>query len=232
MAKLGIMATGGMDSTLLLYEAANFESAKFDDVVLYYAFYGQAVAPIELENVNRNAVQAFGRQRNIRVRIVDMTYHNIARNMLLSNRPRPTAVHDQDDPEYYKRQEMLYHDTHIEGRNGIMVLTIASVCMTDKVDELWAGYKFTAEDWKNCRSYKLATADNGPDFVDAMNSALKYGYSRPLRFRAPLMERRLDKSDVLHWLRYYNVDVENNTYSCYYPKPCGKCDNCLLRAKM
>lgn len=217
--KLAIMMTGGIDSTTLLYKAK--KDGK--NVTALYACYGQAVQEIERENVLHHVNKV-----GCEVEFIYYTYQKPG-SPLEQTDFVPVETHDQEEADYYNREEMLYHDTHIEGRNAIMMANVLAWCADNDIDELWTGYKFTALDWKNRRSYKLATSDNGPDFIDAMNVVAKYGYSKAIRIRAPFMELRWDKSDVLKLAALLNIDLKE-TYSCYYPTPCGKCDNCFLRS--
>ena len=223
--KLAIMMTGGIDSTTLLYQAMKLkEHAGVDEVVLLYVNYGQAAAHTERGNVMHHAALTGCEVATLRYEYACGAEELSTRNF------NPPLVHDPDDPDYYEGEEMLYPDTHVEGRNAIMVTNCLAWCAQNKVDELWAGYTFSAYDWSCRRKYKLATCDNGPDFVDAMNLVSKYGFSYQTRFRAPFMDSRWTKSDVVELAEELEVDL-SHTYSCYHETPCGKCDNCFLREK-
>lgn len=111
-----------------------------------------------------------------------------------------------------------------------MLAYVLAECSRQKIDEVLGGYYYSDYDWEKQRSYKLATADNSPQFIDIMNMVGMVGYSHPTRIRAPFFERRWDKDQIIREGVAAGMDI-NYTHSCYFPKPCGKCDNCFLRAE-
>lgn len=213
-ASLAIMATGGMDSTVLLYRYANRgpKPVTID--------YGHDVFPIQVEMINWH-IDKLGLQP---LEIIKVSYHDWQRTPGLFT---PGFIPDEGNP-LEDWDQIRYANFFIEGRNMIMVAYALSYCSAHKIDELMAGYLYAEKEWDRRRSIKLLTGDNSPHFVDTMNLLTNVGLTYQVRFRAPYYEERLSKDDVYLLGRSLGVDF-NRTYSCYFNPPCGKCDNCLLR---
>ena len=109
--------------------------------------------------------------------------------------------------------------------------TALAYCSAHKIDELQAGYLYGEEEWTKRRSYKLMTGDNSPQFVDMMNMLTSVGLSHQVRFRAPFYEMKWSKKDVYGVGKMLGVN-HDYTYTCYFDKPCGVCDNCILRKQI
>lgn len=214
--KRAIMATGGMDSTLLMYEAA-----KEGKPTLLSANYGQITWDIQKELINYHA-QILGFDSVIELSIAYQPWQ-LASNGLFDK----GYVPENSDP-LGSWDKLLHADYYIEGRNAIMVLYALAYCSKQKIDELWMGYEYEEDEWEKSRSYKMITDDTSPHFVDALNLLAITGFSHHVRIRAPFLERRMDKSSILSKYPEYQIDLQK-TYSCYFIPECGKCENCLLK---
>ena len=220
--RIGIMCTGGMDSTTLLYKCAIEKHEVFPITVNYEhtAFPKQE----ELLNWHINFLQQKG--------------ENVHSLQIIPVKFLPFQRHSEAlfDPNYKCNEknpleewdQIRYEKSLVEGRNAIMVLYALGYCISQEIDELWAGYLYGDEEWKKRFTVKLLTGDNSPQFVDTMNILSMMGFSRSVRFRAPFYEMRMNKSAVHKMGKCFGVNFEK-THSCYFPIPCHICDNCLLR---
>lgn len=221
--KVGILVTGGMDSTALMYEAVHAGHAVHPITVDYEhtAFAKQE----ELIRWHLEKLKGLAYRRIFPLKIININFHPFQRYSpaLFDS----TYKCDEKDPlnEY---GDMRYIKSLVEGRNAIMVLYAIGFCAALEIDELWAGYLYGKEEWKKRFSVKLLLGDNSPQFVDVINTLSLMGFSYPVRFRAPFYERRLDKEEVYEIGKEYGLNY-SKTHSCYFPTPCHKCDNCLLR---
>lgn len=216
--KVAILGTGGIDSTTLIYERAREDK----ELRVVYIDYGQAVASVEHRLLTFHCAR-LGLRPPVRL---ELRFPEWQKRGGLFKRG---FVPEEDDP-LGNWDKLRYEESFIEGRNAFMVLRAIAWCVKEGVEELWAGYTMTRQEWDHVWSYRLSRQDNTPTFVDAINLLIQHGFSRPLRFRAPYYERRMDKGAIMELGRAVGVPW-HKTYSCYYVPPCGRCDNCLLRAK-
>ena len=214
--KIAILATGGIDSTTLMYMHAE------KNPTCITVDYGQKVFHIQEENLNYH-IKKLGLPPLV---VIKVNYPKWA--------SKPGLFADDYIPNEEKPLEewdkLRYSNFFIEGRNAIMVLYAMAYCSTFKFDELLSGYLYGEEEWKKKRSYKLMTGDNSPQFVDMMNLLSTVGFTNQIRFRAPFYEKKWDKEEVIKQGLSLGIDYDK-TYSCYFDPPCGVCDNCLLRKK-
>jgi len=216
-ASLAIMATGGMDSTVLLYENQDKRPA------VLTVDYGQVAFSKQLEMLDYHTKKlGLGPPQVIKVYFQDWQ----CQPGLFTPGYKP----NENNP-LQNWDDLRYKDFFVEGRNLIMVAYVLAYCSVNKIDELLAGYLYSEEEWEHRDSYKLLTGDNSPQFVDMINLISQLGFSHRVRFRAPYYERRWSKKDVYDYGLTLGVDF-NMTYSCYFVPPCGVCDNCLLRKKL
>lgn len=219
--KRAILATGGMDSTVLLYKSV------FHDCIiptLITVDYGHAAFAKQLEFLNFHRGRLGIKEEVV---VIQTHYHHAKPGLFTGTEPGSDADNPMS-PALFEHQDMRYADTFIEGRNLIMVAHAMAHCSANKIDELQVGYLRGHQEWSNQRSYKMFTGDNSPQFVDMMNLLAFTGFSHQVRIRAPFYEQRMDKNDVA--LLGLDLEVDfTKTNSCYWPEPCGKCDNCILR---
>jgi len=214
-----IMSTGGMDSTVLLYETVNAGH----NPLLITVNYGHAAFEKQLELITWHA-----NYLNLRKPIViDIEYKSWQKTVGLFT----TGFKPNEESPLEDWDKLRYQNFFIEGRNMIMVAYVLSYCSAFKIEEVLAGYLYTEKEWQSRRTYKLMTGDNSPQFVDAMNNLTNMGLSHQTRLRAPFYERHLSKEDVYKIGIQLGVDF-SKTYSCYFIPKCGVCDNCRLRAKI
>jgi 7-cyano-7-deazaguanine synthase len=219
--KRAILATGGMDSTTLIYKSMD-EGVR---PTLLSVNYGHAAWERQLEMLQHH-VELLGLDPVVEIPVAYL--HWQAKDGLFTG----NGVKDQSDNPFgealFKEQEMRYKENFIEGRNLIMVAYCMAYASAHKIDELWAGYVRGEIEWDNQRAYKMITGDNSPQFVDLLNVMAFMGFTNQVRIRAPYYEQRMGKAEVVQLGRSLGVDF-SKTHSCYWPEPCGMCDNCLLR---
>lgn len=220
--KRAILATGGMDSTVLAYKSVLVDGIRPQ---LISVDYGHAAFAKQLEMLQHhvNALQLDP------VLTIPVTFNEATPGLFTG----AGVQDDTDNPfgtELFQAQDMRYKENFIEGRNLIMLAYCMAWASANKVDELWVGYVRGPAEWENCRSYRMITGDNSPQFVDMLNLIAFTGFSHQVRIRAPYYEQRLSKTDVAVLGHELGVNF-NHTHSCYWPEACGKCDNCLLRAE-
>ena len=222
--KIGMLVTGGMDSTALLYEAVLQRGYTVYPITVDYghaAFQKQEVLlRWHIEELRKKS------RRRQALKVININFHAFQRySPALFD---ATYKCNEEDP-LNEWDKIRYEKSLVEGRNAIMVLYAMGFCASLKLDELWAGYLYAKVEWERRLTVKLLTGDNSPQFVDTMNILSLMGFSHPVRFRAPFYERRLSKADVYDTIgKDLGVDY-SKTHSCYFPIPCHKCDNCLLR---
>ena len=214
-----IMTTGGMDSTVLMYEQAKAGH----DPLLITVDYGHIAFKKQLELITWHADHL-----NLRKPVViDIEYKAWQKTAgLFDEGYKPNEENPLEEWD-----KLRYKNFFIEGRNMIMIAYVFAYCSTYQIDEVLAGYLYASIEWQSRRTYKLMTGDNSPQFVDAMNNLTSMGLSHQTRLRAPFYERHLDKADVYEIGTQLGVDF-SKTYSCYFIPECGVCDNCRLRAKI
>lgn len=216
-----ILATGGMDSTTLIYKSVS-EGIK---PVLLSVDYGHAAFGRQIEMLQHH-IDKLGLDPVVVIPVPYLGWQ--AKEGLFTG----TSVNeDNDNPhgdDLFTEQRMRYAENFIEGRNLIMVAYCMAYASAHKIDELWAGYVRGASEWANQRAYKMFTGDNSPQFVDMLNLIAFTGFTRQVRIRAPYYEERMGKNEVVALGRELGVDY-TKTHSCYWPDACGKCDNCILR---
>lgn len=220
--RVGILVTGGMDSTALMYEAAYIGHTVYPISIDY----GHSTFSIQRSLVNWHCEYLQSLDLDVKpVRFIPVTFHSFQRYSQALFDPNYKCDEERPLAEW---DQMRYKKSLVEGRNAIMVLYALGYCASEELDELWAGYLYGEEEWKNRFSVKMLLGDNSPQFVDTINILSLMGFSHSVRFRAPFYERRLDKADVYEIGKEYEVDY-TKTHTCYFPVPCHKCDNCLLR---
>lgn len=216
--KQAIMATGGIDSTLLMYEMSA------QDPIIISVNFGQSVWEHQKELLHYHMQQC---QCSHPLIELDIQFKQWQKTPGLFVKGWMPPKEKQNN--ILKDFTRLPHDSYfIEGRNSIMLCYALAYCTTHAIDEIYMGYEYEMEEWKNSRSTKLITDDTSPHFVDTMNILALSGFSHVVRICAPFYERRWDKQRIIEECIKRKINLDK-TYSCYFwPGPCGRCDNCLL----
>ena len=224
--KRAILATGGMDSTVLMYRSVMRDGVKPTIITVDY---GHDTFNQQMELLSYHC-EVLGLEPPVPIKIEFYDYQTNKNSGLFVKDFKPAPV-DPSSDEYYQENKTMYADSYIEGRNLIMLAYALGYCSTHKIDELQVGYYHTEKAWKNRRSYKILTADNSAHFVDMLNLIAFTGYTHHVRINAPFITEMVDKSSIFKEGNEYNIDWDK-THSCYWVTPCGVCDNCVVRARL
>jgi 7-cyano-7-deazaguanine synthase in queuosine biosynthesis len=217
--KTAVLATGGVDSTVLLYRAV----AKGREVAAVAVDYGQVVFGTQMSYLDRHLTKLeLGPAQ--RIRIPTHSWQHEQSGLFRAGHKNPGTV------DVFGGWDRLFHyESFVEGRNLTMLAYALAWCSAHGFDELWAGYFLDADEWAHSRSYKMVTSDAGPQFVDAVNTVAVHGFSHHVRFRAPFIEERAAREEILAEGKRLGVDLKKDTYSCHFYPPCGTCFNCRMR---
>ncbi len=217
--KTAILATGGMDSTALMYDAVLEKKVP----LIITVDYGQKVFEIQKKMLSYHIDKlSLSPLEILQINFFDWQY----KKGLFTENYIPNEENPLEDWD-----KLRYSDFFIEGRNLIMLSYALAYCSAHKIDELLVGYLYSEKEWNNRRSYKLMTGDNSPQFVDTMNIMSLMGFSYQVRIRAPFYEQKMSKKDVYELGCRLGINYEK-TYSCYFTPECKVCDNCLLRKEI
>lgn len=223
--KLAVLATGGMDSTLLIYEAV----AKGQRPTVITIDYGQLARAEEHRCLNKH-IEILGLDPLV---ILPFSFTQGVKEGLFTEGYKLEKSIEPDDKATYAEGEMKYSEMFIQARNAFLVMTAMAYCAEHKIDELQTGFVNNQGTWDKQRSaYHLWTNDSSPHFVDAINTLCLTGLSHYVRLRAPFLDNRLDKADIYEKCRRRGIDVRNDTYSCYFFPQCGECLSCKTKAAL
>lgn len=113
-------------------------------------------------------------------------------------------------------------NTEVEFRNGVFISILTSIAMQKGADAIYFG--------AHLDDSGVIYPDCSPEFIEAMNQAVKFGTGGKVRLLAPFGNVR--KADIVRTGMELGVPYEL-TYSCYNgtTPPCGKCGTCIDRRK-
>lgn len=95
------------------------------------------------------------------------------------------------------------------------------------------GFQEDGPHWEAFEAGKVPKNDASPGWVAALN-ALAGEAPTKVRFEAPFLDRRLDRTDIVRWGQALDVPFEL-TSSCmvsWNPKGCGLCHQCVRRQRV
>jgi len=215
--KIAILATGGIESTLLMHRY------KDKNPYLISINYGQTVWEHQKRLILHHK-HIFGISSEfVEIKI---EFHNWQKGQGLFEKG---FVPTEKNP-LKSWNEIPHSGFFIEGRTSIMLLYAMAYCSSENIKELLTGFEYEKDEWNNLRSVKCISDDCSPHFLDTINILALSGFSNVVRVRAPFFEERKDKKATMKECLDRGIDLDM-TYSCYFwPGPCGKCENCLLRA--
>lgn len=204
MKKAVIIYSGGMDSTVLLYDlvfnrgAENVLAISFD----YKSKHNDA------EFKMAKASTKFLGVKHIRIDLSTVSKH-LKSNLLKSGGPIPEG--------HYAESTMK--KTVVPFRNGIMLSIACGIA------ESW-GAKVVAIG--NHAGDHAIYPDCRATFIESMSEAMAYGTYESIKILSPF--RYSSKADIANRGNILNVDW-TNTYSCYKGDSiqCGKCSTCFER---
>ncbi|CAB49015.1 7-cyano-7-deazaguanine synthase QueC [Pyrococcus abyssi] len=218
MRRAVVLFSGGLDSTASLYWALKH----YDEVIMLTINYGS-----QEERVTNKVAEFFSRELNVPLKIVKIDFlHEFSKiagsKLVEGNVPEVTARELED----FEKAKETARSVWIPARNFVLIGVAASL-----LDALGGGDIIVGFNKEEGETFP----DNTKEFVDRINSALKYATMNEVRVVAPLIE--LDKKGIARLLKELNAKYEYSN-SCYNPqgftedgKPihCGRCESCVRR---
>lgn len=221
MSKIIVLASGGLDSTVLLYKAVKEDGA--NNVVALNTYYGQKHAKemeyakwqcehlgVELHNVDVSQVFSFNKDCSALLAgsKKDIEHKSYAEQLqeLKEERKAPTVT------------------AYVPFRNGLFLSYAASVALQLDCNIIYYGAH--ADDAAG-RAYPDCT----PEFINGMKTAITEGTAGKVCLEAPLWNK--NKAGVVALGIELGMTHEefDHTWSCYEgkTKPCGTCGTCRDR---
>ena len=218
--KILVLASGGLDSTVLLHKAVKEVGA--ENVVAMNTFYGQKHAKemeyakwqcehlgVELHNVDLSQIFSFNKDCSALLAgsKMDIVHKDYAAQLedLKKAGKAPTVT------------------AYVPYRNGLFLSYASAVAIQLNCDKIYYGAH--ADD-----AAGNAYPDCSSAFHNAINEAIYQGSGGQLKVEAPFVS--CTKAEVVKTGLELNVPYEL-TWSCYEggEKPCGVCGTCIDRAE-
>lgn len=213
--KILVLASGGLDSTALLYKAVKEYGAS--NVFALNMYYGQK---------HHKEIECFQWQmqrRNIEnYKILDLS-------SIFTGYKGCTLLEGGGDVPHGSYAEQLAKkpgtvSTYVPFRNGLFLSVAASIALQEGCSIIWYGAH--ADD-----AAGNAYPDCTEEFIDAMSAAIREGSGKELDMQGPWT--KLNKAGVVAEGIAAGMTQEDfrHTWSCYEggDKPCGKCGTCIDR---
>ena len=195
-----LIYSGGLDSTTLLYEYK-------DSIVLAVTFdYGSKHNAREISYAEENCKRLGIKHMVIPLGFIGQYFKS---DLLLSGGAIPEGSYAEENMK----------STVVPFRNGIMLAVAAGLAESYGLDTvLLANHSGDHAIYPDCR----------PEFVEAMDAAVKAGTYEGIRVVSPYCD--ITKRDIALRGRAIGLDY-SLTYSCYKggEKHCGKCGTCTER---
>ena len=213
-----VLSSGGLDSSTLVGMVVNLYGA--NNVKTISAYYGQK--HITELSCARKIAKYYGVE-HIKVDLSEtFKYSNCS---LLMNSTK--EIKHQSYAEQIENSNEGIVNTYVPFRNGLLLSTVASIVMSLIEDEQHT----TATIYLGAHADDAAGeayADCSPQFVEAMNEAIKIGTYNKVSVKAPFIN--MTKKDIVYLGLTLKVPYEL-THSCYEgERPCcGTCGTCIDR---
>ena len=221
--KILVLASGGLDSTVLLHKAVKEVGA--ENVVAMNTFYGQKHAKemeyakwqcehlgVELHNVDLSQIFSFNK---------DCSALLAGSKMDIVHKDYATQLEDLK-----KAGKAPTVTAYVPYRNGLFLSYASAVAIQLNCDKIYYGAH--ADD-----AAGSAYPDCTPEFIEAQAKAIEEGSGHKVMMEAPWWN--LNKSGVVaEGLRLGMTHEEfEHTWSCYEGgvEPCGTCGTCIDRRK-
>jgi len=229
MRRLGlVLLSGGLDSTT----AAALARRDGFDLLAVTVHYGQ-VHRREIEAA-RQVAAALG----IRQRVVDVAFFKELAWYSALTQPERFALPVDRSAEHMAEEIPV---TYIPLRNTFLLTLGAALLESEALQAIeregarpaeLEAVLFIAANAIDYSGYP----DCRPEYYHALTETLRLGsklgtqYGVPIRIATPLINK--SKADIVRLAAQLGAPLEQ-TWSCYEggPRPCGRCDSCLLRAK-
>lgn len=213
--KILVLASGGLDSTVLLYKAVKEVGA--ENVMALNAYYGQK-HKVESECYHWQ-IEHLGikNHRELDLSTIFAGYKDCT--LLQGGGDIP---HESYAEQLAKKPGTV--STYVPFRNGLFLAVAASIAIQNGCGVVYYGAH--ADDAAG-RAYPDCTEE----FIDSMNMAMRYGTAEEVCLTAPWWN--MNKSGVVGEGILLGMTHEEfeHTWSCYEggSEPCGSCGTCLDR---
>lgn len=213
--KILVLASGGLDSTALLYKAVKEYGAA--NVFALNMYYGQK---------HHKEMEYFQWQMN---RLNIENYKVLDLSTIFTGYKGCTLLEGGGDIPHESYAEQLAKkpgtvSTYVPFRNGLFLSVAASIALQEGCSIIWYGAH--ADD-----AAGDAYPDCTPEFIEAMSNAIWEGSGQAINMYGPWA--KLNKAGVVAEGIAAGMTQEDfrHTWSCYEggDKPCGKCGTCIDR---
>lgn len=123
----------------------------------------------------------------------------------------------------------------VPARNATMLLIAGGIASERGISEVYCSFQFDRGEWKVYdalrEKHKFGAPDLTPAFIKKINEIGKFCYKTEVKFIAEFIEKKYDCNQIVKLGRKLKINY-SHTYSCRYyvnGKPCGKCEQCVIR---
>ena len=205
MANAIVLASGGLDSTVLSYYLKR--ERKIEKLKLVFIDYGQKCLKEEFF-----CVKNLAKNLNAEIKVIDAKWLGRISTSLINKNANKKEI--KDIP---KEKEII--SWYVPCRNAIFLLVGLAVAESEFISkeekyEVYIGIKHEG---------KLSFRDTTPEFLEQMNNLVGFCTQKgDFRFIAPFLEK--DKEEIIELAEELKVPLEK-TYSCYIGRGLKKLDN-------
>lgn len=221
MEKILVLASGGLDSTVLLYKAVR--KVGYKNVIALNAFYGQKHKK-EMEYAKWTCEHLKVKLYNADLSSVFSFNPNCSALLENSNRCIEHKSYAEQLEELKLAGKAPTVTAYVPYRNGLFLSYASAVAIQLNCNVVYYGAH--ADD-----SAGRAYPDCTPEFIDAQKKAIYEGSGFQVKMEAPLWD--MNKSQVVGMGIKLGMTHEEfeHTWSCYEggEKPCGTCGTCIDR---
>lgn len=209
-----VLLSGGVDSSTCLAMAR--EEFRAEDILAVNMYYGQK-HDCEMQSA-RNVANYYG----VGLIEIDLSEIFSMSNCSLLKQSTESIPHESYADQQKETQGKPV-STYVPFRNGLMLSAAASIAVSVGASRIYYGAH--ADD-----AAGNAYPDCTPDFVNAINKAIKAGTDGECEVLAPFINS--NKAQIVKYGLAHHVPYRL-TWSCYEggEKPCGKCGTCIDRQK-
>lgn len=234
-----LVASGGIDSTVLAYVLARHEALRG----LVLIDYGQSTRVEQRDHVRFHAerlgvpwwpiVAPWPAELRYSTSNPDGEAKYIFEEGAFVGAPPP-----MQDPYAPLSMSAEEYDSYLkddfgflEGRNTAFLLFAAAKAASLGLETVYTGFQFDAPEWA-AGPEGPGGCDTSPRFVRAFNAlAQAGGFSRPVRVCAPFLDWRWTKPWIVQVGRLLGAPLDR-TISCEFNPVCGGCRQCLVRERV
>ena len=215
MKRIMVLASGGIDSSVLLHKA--IKEVGPDNVIALCIYYGQK-HHTEMNYCKWTCNHL--KVRMITADLADVFKYDVSCSLLQNS---TVDISEGDYADQIKKGTL---NTYVPFRNGLFLAYATSVALQLDIDTIYYG------------AHKDDAAGNAyPDcsheFIEHMSIAINQGSGHKVHLEAPWWN--MNKADVVRKGVSLGMNREDfeHTWSCYKgdTKPCGKCGTCIDRKK-